>query len=160
MQNYKIIQKDIIEFWKQEKAVAFLNLCSLTLYFESLLFRHGEKIWERGMCGFFTNGKLGILQATIFIGYLLIWHYGLEERKTAWVTFNILGMKKRNIFIALQMEMIVFQFLAILFTCLFFLGYSLWGGHASLHGYLFELVLNCLELQILGGIGETLYLKK
>lgn len=119
MEKYKIIWKDIIEYWKEEKSFVFFSVCSIMLYFVSFLFCYGTHSWDKVLLTILTNGKIGILQGTILAGYLFVWHYGLEERRTSWQSLMVLGMNKRNILMVLQGEIMVFQFFAVFFAILF-----------------------------------------
>lgn len=159
MEKYKIIWKDIIEFWKEEKSFVFFSVCSIMLYFVSFLFCYGSHSWDKGFLTILTNGKIGILQGTILAGYLFVWHYGLEERRTSWQSLMVLGMNKRNILMVLQGEIMVFQIFAFFFAVLFGIGYHIWIGHASFDRYLSDIGWSCLEMQIICGIGEMVFMK-
>lgn len=160
MERYKIIWKDTKEYWKEEKAFVFFYLCSLILYLVSFMFCYGNHPWDKGIAVIFTNGDIGILQGSILAGYLFIWHYGLEERKSAWQSLLALGMKKRDIFMALRGEMMVFQMFAVFFAFLFGMGYHICIEHVSVVKYLFNIALSCLEIQILCGIGEMIFMNR
>lgn len=160
MEKYKIIWKDIIEYWKEEKSFVFFSVCSLVLYLVSFLFCYGTHSWDKGFLTILTNGKVGILQGTILAGYVFLWYYGLEERKSAWQSLCGLGMKKRDIFMVSRGEMIVFQVVAFFSAFLFGIGYHAWIGQVYFVKYLLDMVLSCLEMQILCGIGEVFFMKK
>lgn len=47
MEKYKIVWKDIIEYWKEEKFFVFCSVCSIMLYFVSFLFCYGTHSWDK-----------------------------------------------------------------------------------------------------------------
>lgn len=99
------------------------------------------------------------MQGTILAGYLFVWHYGLEERRTSWQSLMVLGMNKRNILMVFQGEIMVFQIFAFFFAVLFGIGYHIWIGHVSFDRYLSDIGWSCLEMQIICGIGEMVFMK-
>lgn len=64
--------------------------------------------------------EIGILSFSIFLGYLFVWYYSIEERKREFSVLQMLGISRWKLQWNLQLELFRFQvFVTILLILLF-----------------------------------------
>lgn len=147
------------EFWKKEKALLILYELSLWLVLLSILFRKGASLWDYSLFSIIKNKEFGILQGTILLGFGLLWHHSLEERKQDFIVQRMLGTRARDICLGLQMELLFFQVFTIIWTLIYFAIYGLMievPNFKLLFSGFFHIQL---ELQLLFGILGGVFLK-
>jgi len=111
-------------FWKREKMLAFFYLCSLTLLLSSILLYCGESVKKASFLFCIKGGAFGILCLSIGLGFFIVWLQSIEERKEDFFVLRRIGTSKSALILSVQLEMLLFQFIAgamVLFLMLLFI---------------------------------------
>lgn len=159
MNTYSFIYTINKEFWKKEKSLLILYELSLWLVILSILFHKGDSFFDYSLVSIIKNGEFGILQGTILLGFGLLWHHSLEERRQDFIVQRMLGTRTRDICLGLQMELLFFQVFTIIWTLIYFAIYSVLIESPDFKLLVFGFFRIQLELQLLFGILGGIFTK-
>lgn len=160
MNAFSLVHTSNKEFWKQEKMLFFLYEWSLGLIVVSILFYHETSFWDNSLFSIVKNGECGVLQGTILLGFGLLWHHSLEQRRMDFKIQRMLGTGTSIICMALQIELFLFQILSIIGISFFFGIYSMLAELQNFKELFLGFFHIQLELQLLFGFLGVIYIKK
>lgn len=141
-----------MEFWKQEKPLAFFYVLSLWMIPAAMMILTGDFCVDNILIFILRQEEAGFLVFSIFLGFYLLWQYAMKEREKEIAVIKMLGTKAWEIDVCMQLELLVFQGITGVLMIVFFGIYVVVLGKIPLLTVLLSFLQIHLDIQIIFGI--------